>query len=284
MATQRPRETGQDSATAGAFASAAMTDIGRTIGTNVPDHATKLGGKLTSGTGLDQVRNYHALIVAALIFFVGGWYIITALPQDWGGIFMLVFMLAGSAVGFGVALSLAFQFHAYSAIRLRCRLWPVAKPDINAGSTIAGNVLADALLVAPVKLAFFAVLIPLWTIGSALEILRVIARSAAGKRNVAYRGDQGKYYDRVRREYAKRYAAEGENAAMEYLRLAYSGLLTPIGHEIPKNLWVNGGYKKWLAPMIERHGPVNQYCTGKPGNVAPNVDSGGKLPEKYSAI
>ncbi|ABM21127.1 hypothetical protein [Marinobacter nauticus] len=284
MANQRNREAGQDATTAGAFASAAMTDIGRTLGNNVPEHAAKIGAKLNTGSGFDQVRNYHALIGSAFIFFVGGWYGIHALPKDWGGIFMLVFALAGSAIAFGIAVSLAFQFHRYSAVRLRARLWPVTKPDVNAGTTVTGNVLTDAIFVAPIKLALFAILIPLWTIGAALEVLRVISLSAKGNKHVAYRGDEGKYYDRVRKEYAKRYSANGEGAALEYLRLAYSGLLTPIGEEIPPKGWSNGGYKQWLAPMIERHGPVNQYCAGRPGTATTEVDSGGKLPEKYSAI
>lgn len=146
MANQRNREAGQDATTAGAFASAAMTDIGRTLGNNVPEHAAKIGAKLNTGSGFDQVRNYHALIGSAFIFFVGGWYGIHALPKDWGGIFMLVFALAGSAIAFGIAVSLAFQFHRYSAVRLRARLWPVTKPDVNAGTTVTlPAVVSDAL-------------------------------------------------------------------------------------------------------------------------------------------
>lgn len=96
------------------------------------------------------------------------------------------------------------------------------------------------------------------------EVIRVIGMIASGKPYASFRGDQGgKYYDRVREEYAKRFStAGGEFAAIDYLRIAYSGglLSPPVGQEIPRKPWHNGAYKEWLSPMIERHGPIDLYC------------------------
>lgn len=255
-----PRETAKNTAVTGAVASGAITSITSAVSKNVPNQAAKLGQKLMEGSGFDQLRSYHSLIISAILFFAGGGYLITLLPRDWAGLIMLLFVIVGCAVGFGVTLSLAFQFHRYSAIKLRCRIYPVDKPDINAGQSLTGNVLTDAIFVAPVKLALFALIFPFWVLTTMGEVIRVIGMIASGKPYASFRGDQGKYYDRVREEYAKRFSTAGEFAAIDYLRIAYSGLLSPVGQEIPRKPWHNGAYKEWLSPMIERHGPIDLYC------------------------
>ena len=307
MATQGPKDVNSTMATAGFTASAAMTDIGRSLGNESPEHAAQLGAKLTSGSGFQQIRKYHGLILASAIFFGGAIYGLSFLEgSSWGTVLGLIFMIVGSAAALGVAMALAIQFGPYSSLRMRCRFWPVEEPNVSAGASPTGVLLLDILLVTPFKLAAFLIIAPFLVLGMVWEIIRVFFLNLAGKKHVSYRGDEGKYYEKVRKEYAKHYHKAGVAAANEYLRMAYSGLLTPIGVMIPENEWNGGQHETWLAPMIERHGPVTKYCTGTPGSGSRNpgdtsdVISGmeinlgdgegsdnrqyAQVPDKYSAI
>jgi len=307
MGTQRTREASDNFAATGFVASAAMTEIGRSLGSNTPEYTASLSEKLAAGPGFDQMRSYHALLLSVAAVYGAAFYGLYLLEgTSLGSIFGLIFTIVGSVVAFGTAIALAFQFGPYSSLKFRTRFFPVDKPDPNAGRSWTGSVLGDLFLVTPFKLLVFLLLAPFLLLGMATEILRFILLSMANKKHISYRGDQGKYYDRVRKEYADHYHQNGVAAANEYLRIAYSGLLTPIGTLIPSNEWHHGKYKNWLAPMIERHGPVDKYCTGKAGSASvdpsdrTDVVSGArmelkpgevvdtreyaKVPDKYSAI
>ena len=307
MGAQRTKEASQDLTTAGVVSSVALTDIARSMGSNTPKYAAGLGAKLSAGSGFDQIRSFHGLLMACTAIYGGVFYGLSFLEgSSWGLVLGMLFLIVGSVVAFGTALALLLQFGRYGSLRMRCRLWPVETPIPNAGYSVTGHPLTDTLFVTPFKVAMFLLMTPFLLLGMVGEVIRFVLLNMAGKKNISYRGDQGKYYEKVRKEYAKRYHQSGIGAANEYLRIAYCGLLTPIGSEIPSSKWDNGKYKEWLAPMINRHGPITKYCTGQPGIEASNpgdtsdVVSGvrmelkdgevvdtrkyAKVPDKYSAI
>jgi len=177
---------------------------------------------------------------------------------------------------------------AYVPVRLRARVYSVTEPDIRAGSQLTAHPLTELFLVIPFKVLALILVAPFWIIGSVFEVLRIVLFGLFSK-HISYRGDQGKYYNRVRKQYARVYETQGVVAAKEYLRMAYSGLLTPIGTEIPKESFANDGYKVWLAPMIKRHGPVDKYVkgpAGAPKEVLRSMSNQGtaKVNPKYDAI
>ena len=290
MGAQRTKEISDDFTTAGAVSSFAMTDIAHSLGSKTPQFAGGLSARLSKGTGFDQIRSYHGLLLSSAVFYGGAIYGLSFLEgQSWGLVLGTLFLIVGSVVGFGLGLALLLQLDRYSALRMRCRLWGVDEPNPNAGRSSTGHPLTDLLLVTPFKLAWFAIMAPFFALSMIMEIIRVTLLNLVGKKHVSYRGDQGKYYERVRKEYAKYFDQKGVEAANEYLRIAYSGLLSPIGTEIPKAEWQFGRHEQWLAKMIERHGPVTKYCSGKPGSVIakpadtrPTADA--KVPDKYSAL
>lgn len=289
MPAKKPIDSTTDALLAGVTASSGMTDIGRTLGKSTPEHVGEMAAKLQEGNGWDQVRNAHGLIfgTAFVAAIVGGLiYAFDGTPT--AGILALLFLIVGGFALFGVGMGIALQMTAYVPIRFRARLFPPVEPNINAGTMLTGHPLTELIFIIPFKVAALLIALPFWMIGSVLEVLRVVGLNLIGKK-ASYRGDQGKYYDAVRKQYAAVYHDQGEAAAKEYLRLAYSGLLTPIGVEIPADQWFGDDYKQWLAPMIERHGPVDKFCTGNPGlstkaYKSMGSDTLGKPNQKYDAI
>ncbi|ONF42490.1 hypothetical protein BTO32_14850 [Marinobacter lutaoensis] len=289
MPAKKQAYASNDSLAAGLTASSSMTDIGRTLGRTAPDSSVRLAAMLERGNGWDQVRNTHNMLmgflfVCALIAGV----IYTFKDSSVAGIFGLILVIAGPFFLFAVGFATAMQMTSYVPIRFRARCIPVDEPNIHAGQMLTGHPMTELLFVIPVKVIALLIMLPFWMLGSCLEVLRVIGLNLIGKK-ASYRGDQGKYYDKVRRQYAKVYHEKGVAAAMEYLRLAYSGLLTPIGVEIPRDQWFGEGYKRWLSPMIERHGPVDMYCTGEPGQSSEQLremsrSTSDKPDKKYDAI
>ncbi|ARM86206.1 hypothetical protein [Marinobacter salarius] len=289
MPAKRPSEAAEDSLAAGITSSFAMTDIGKSLGANTPEKVGAMAQRLTAGTGWDQVRNTHGLIFGTLVaiaIVAGVIYAFRGTPT--AGILGLLGLIVGGFLLLSIAISVGLQMTAYVPVRLRARLYSVAEPKTHAGTQITSHPMIELLCVIPFKVAALLIITPFWLVGSMLEVLRVTLLGLFSK-HTSYRGDQGKYYDRVRKHYAKVYVDEGLAAAQDYLRIAYSGLLTPIGVEIPREAWTGEAYKEWLAPMIRRHGPVTKYAkgaAGTPTGVLRAMSNQGtdKVKAKYDAI
>ncbi len=257
-----------DSARAGMVATGVVGSLTSGFGANAPNHVANYASGFAGTTGFDWSSKFHGFIIAGLLFFVGGPMLIYHFGQEhqWVAALSIPGVIVWSVGAFAYSIALVFSSFTYLAMKLKCRLYPVDEPNHTYGLSVTGNPLVDAIFITPFRLALYLIMLPFILVGSVLEVLRVILLNLAGKDHVSYRGDQGKYYEKVRKHYAKVYHQSGVTAAKDYLRMAYSGMLTPLGEEIPRSMWTNAHIEQWLAPMIHRHGPIDKYCHGAPGN------------------
>ena len=264
----RHQHNAYDSAQAGMAATGVVGSLTSGFGANVPSHVANYAAGFSGTKGFDWPGHFYGFIIAGLIFFVGAPMLIYHFGQDhkWVAALSIPGVIIWSVGGFAYSIALVFSLFTYLAMKLKLRLYPVDEPNPTYGLSVTGNPLMDAIFITPFRLALFVIMIPFLLIGSVLEMARVIGLTFAGKEYASYRGDQGKYYEKVRKHYAKVYSSAGVVAAKDYLRMAYSGMLTPLGEEIPRSMWTNAHIEQWLAPMIERHGPIDKYCHGAPGS------------------
>lgn len=279
----RKRNAARDTAAVGAVTAASVAHFASSLGDSAPDVNDKLSAKVVPGNGFAKIANYQSLVFTTVFLYaavIGGLYWLNLHNQQLSGFFGLMVLIGGVGVSLGIGFTLWFQLPQYASLKLRARWWPVEenmRERQRAGCGVLGNPLADAIFTTPFYLAGIAFALPFWILGMVFEILRAMFVPGAH-----YRGDQGKYYDKVRKEYAVQWSKYGEYDANKWLREAYGGLLSEPGTIIPWELWANRKYRALLAPMIERHGPVNKYCKGLPGKPKGTVSK--TIPSKYSAI
>lgn len=264
----RNQHNAYDSARAGMVATGVVGSLTSGFGANVPNHVANYASGFAGTKGFDWSAKFHGFIIAGLLFFVGVPLLIDHFGQEhkWVATLALPGIIVWCVGAFAYSIAFIFASSTYLAMKLKCRLYPVDEPNHTYGLSVTGNPLVDAIFITPFRLALYLIMLPFILVGSVLEVLRVILLNLAGKDHVSYRGDQGKYYEKVRKHYAKVYHQSGVAAAKDYLRMAYSGMLTPLGEEIPPSMWTNAHIEQWLAPMIHRHGPIDKYCHGAPGN------------------
>lgn len=257
----RQQHNAYNSAQNGVAAAGMVTSLASVAGKNVPSHVQNYASGFADTTGFGWPARFYGMLFAGALFFIGLPYLIYYFGQDhqWVAALAIPGVLVWSSGAFAFSIAVVFSLSTYTAMKLKCRLYLVDDPDPTYGLSVTGNPLMDAIFITPFRLALLLLMIPFLIVGSIFEILRVIALNIAGKKNISYRGDQGKYYDKVRRHYAQVYSSSGAVAAKEYLRMAYSGMLTPLGKEIPSSLWTYAHIQDWLAPMIQRHGPIDKY-------------------------
>lgn len=291
------KHTAQDSANAGLLASGMLTSVVSSMGERIPERVQDTRQLFAGAPGLYHIKQFHSLLIAGLVFFGGGMWLIhtfrdTALVK--GG--MIAFVIVGCFTALGYSFSVIINSYTYTAMRLKCRLYPVGKPSPTYGLSETGHPLGDILLILPFRLALVGLMLPFLFLGMVYEVLRVVLGNLIGKKNISYRGDAGKYYDKVRKHYARVYHDSGVAEANEYLRLAFSGMITPLGKEIPSSEWSSAQKRNaLLATFIRRHGPIEKYCTGQPGqenghsgqqfyDLSKDARTHNKVPDKYSAI
>lgn len=277
------RKANSDAMTAGAMASAGIADVARSVGSNAPELTGQLSEQIAVGSGFARIAGFQRLVLTTIALYsavAGGLYWLNINDPQTSGFLGLLVVLGGVGVTLGIGLTLWFQLPQYASLKFRVRLWLVEE-DLSdrqrAGCGVLGHPLADVLLIAPFYLIGVLAALPFWILGMVLEVLRTVFVPGAH-----YRGDQGKYYERARKQYAVQWKKYGQAQADQWLRYAYNGLLSEPGTYIPWELWGNGKYKTLLAPMIERHGPVDKYCSGTPGQPKGTVSK--TIPSKYSAI
>ena len=262
----------KNTAAAGLAASAVITKSFANSGDSVSRSASEYLNERARDTGFAQITSLYSLLFGVIGFFaLGTWIFVEFDNVDILVTLRPLWVLFCALLGLAAGVSLTFALFTYTAMRLKCRLWPVSNPNPTYGGAIFSNIIADTIFITPFRVAICAVCLPFWMAGSFFEVIRVIGGNLVGKPHISYRGDAGMYYDRVRKHYAKVYSESGVQAANEYLRMAFSGMLTPICKEIPRHQWASADQRNaWLSKFIRRHGPINQYVTGPAGSARAN--------------
>lgn len=268
---------------AGAVSAACIASAVSSLGDRAPEVTGQLSARILQGNGFTKIANYQRLVFITVFLYaavIGGLYWLKVNNPQLSGFLGIMVMIGGVGVSLGIGFTFWFQLPQYASLKLRARWWPVEermRERQRAGCVVLGSPLADVVFTTPFYLIGIAIALPFWVLGMIFEILRTMFVP-----NAHYRGDEGKYFDKVRKQYAVQWRKYGERHAHEWLRQAYSGLLSEPGTIIPWNAWSNGKHNALLAPMIERHGPIKKYCKGSPGQPKGTISK--SIPAKYSAI
>jgi hypothetical protein len=209
---------------------------------------------------------------------------------NWLVVLILIVLAVVVMIGAGIAALVSLP--VFTGVKMKARVYGINSDEAKQAGKMKTNLfsgLAFAAIIAPL---FLTIAYPLFIVQNAFECLRVLKGALTGK-PVAFRGDSGRYYDRMRKAYAQ-WLAMGmsrEDADRE-LRKACEGMFTGQHEKIDETSWNNGYREQLLSQMISRHGPIDAYVgkVSATGNVVTKDSLAGKgkdkdgVSKKYSAI
>lgn len=264
--------------------------------------ATALG---QNAKGLD-ITKYALAGILSMTFFIflpwlswsvndyNGWIdapsFISATLGNW--LIAILLMLFGSLACVGMACALFANIPRFVGVKMRARVYDMGSIYAASAGTVTPNPAINLIYTAIMAPLFFALVYPFFLLQNVYEVFRVTGGMLTGK-SVSFRGDSGRFYDRMRKTYAQMLAAGATRGeAQDMLRQASIGMFTARDADIPLSSWLSGTREQVLDQMIQRHGPIEHYVgkvsplgskmTGEnTSNLKKNKDG---IPDKYTAF